>query len=289
MQFTFARESSRGVPGTSNPPLEPLYWFGQTVELMPDWDHPLYLKFSDQRARPAADLIAQIQLENPQRLIDLGCGTGNSTAQLHRRWPQASLTGLDSSPAMLAQARKDHLDWQWMESAIEDWKPQASCDLVFSNAALHWVPDHAVLFPRLFSAVAPGGALAVQMPYNFLSPAHQGMKKVAARPEWAGMLASATETLFVQPAAFYYHALRKLASNLNIWETEYLQIVDGPRAVLDWVRSTAMRAYLERLPDDQQRRRFEEQCLAEFEKSYPPDDQGKVLFPYRRMFIVAYR
>jgi trans-aconitate 2-methyltransferase len=256
---------------------------------MSDWDHKLYLKFSDQRARPASDLIAQIQLENPRRIVDLGCGTGNSTAQLHRRWPQAKLTGLDSSPAMLAQARKDHPEWQWMESAIENWKTQESYDLVFSNAALHWVPDHPALFPRLFSAVAPRGAFAVQMPNNFLAPAHLGMKKVAADPAWAGALAHASEKIFNQPVGFYYHALRKLASNLDIWETEYLQIMDGPKAVLDWMRSTAMRAYLEGLASADQRRRFEELCLAEFEKSYPADDQGKVLFPYRRMFIVAYR
>ena len=254
---------------------------------MPDWDHKLYLKFSDQRARPASDLIAQIALENPQRVIDLGCGTGNSTAQLHRRWPGAELTGIDSSPAMLAQARKDHPDWQWMESTIENWQPQGRYDLVFSNAALHWVPDHVALFPRLFHAVAPGGALAVQMPNNFHSPAHQGMKKVAADPAWAAALASASETIFIQPLSFYYSALHKLASSLNIWETEYLQVMDGPKAILDWMRSTAMRAYLERLPSDDQRRRFEELCLAEFEKSYPPDDEGKVLFPYRRMFMIA--
>lgn len=256
---------------------------------MPDWNHQLYLKFSDQRARPAADLIGQIRLESPRRIIDLGCGTGNSTAQLHLRWPDATLTGLDSSPAMLSQARKDHPGWLWMESSIEDWQPQGSYDLVFSNAALHWVPDHAALFPRLFHAVAPGGALAVQMPNNFLSPSHQAMKKVASAPRWAAALAGASETVFVQAPAFYYNALRNLASRLNIWETEYQQIVDGPRAVLDWVRSTAMRAYLERMPDDEQRRQFEDQCLVEFEQSYPADDQGKVLFPYRRMFIVAYR
>lgn len=256
---------------------------------MPDWDHKLYLKFSDQRSRPASDLIAQIQLESPERIIDLGCGTGNSTTQLHRRWPTAEVTGLDSSPAMLTQARKDHPQWQWRESAIEDWSPQDSYDLVFSNAALHWVRDHASLFPRLLSHVAPGGALAVQMPNNFHSPAHQGMKKVAADPAWKGALAHASETIFIQPVAFYYHALRKLSSSLNIWETEYLQIMDGPRAVFDWMRSTAMRTYRERLPNDDLRRRFEEQCLAEFEKSYLPDDEGKVLFPYRRMFIVAYR
>ena len=256
---------------------------------MPDWDPKLYLEFSDQRARPASDLIAQIRLENPTRLIDLGCGTGNSTEQLHSRWPNAEVTGLDSSAAMLARARQNHADWRWIESSVENWQPETSCDLIFSNAALHWVPNHRELFPRLLNSVAPGGALAVQMPYNFESPAHVTMKKVAADPCWSGKLDGASERAHVEPMSFYYDALRRIASAMNIWETVYLQIVDGPRAVFDWVRSTAMRGYLDRLSDDAQQNVFQQMCLREFQKSYIADDQGKVLFPYRRMFIIAYR
>lgn len=256
---------------------------------MPDWDPNLYLKFSDQRARPASDLIAQIRLDHLQRIIDLGCGTGNSAEQLHRRWPQAELTGLDSSATMLAQARQNHPEWRWIESPIESWRPEGSYDLIFSNAALQWVPDHAALFPRLLNSVAPGGALAVQMPYNFRSLGHQAMKRVSADPRWEGKLEGASENYHVQPLPFYYKALSKTAAALNLWETEYLQIMDGTRAILDWLRSTAMRACLERLRDDTQRKQFEELCLRELEKSYRAESDGKVLFPYRRMFIVAYQ
>lgn len=255
---------------------------------MPDWDPNLYLKFSDQRTRPASDLIAQIRLENPKRIIDLGCGTGNSTEQLHHRWPQAEITGVDSSANMLAHARSHHPDWHWIESTIEDWKPNASYDLVFSNAALHWIPEHGALFPRLLTHVSRGGALAVQMPNNFQSPTHLGIKKVAGDPRWP-VLAKARERTFVQPVAFYHSVLRKLASRLNIWESEYLQIMDGPRAILDWMRGTGMRPYLNRLPGDKERAEFEELCLKEFEKAYPADDQGNSLFPYKRMFIIASR
>lgn len=254
---------------------------------MLDWDPNLYLKFSDQRARPAADLIAQIRLENPQRIIDLGCGTGNSTEQLHHRWPEAELSGVDNSPDMLKTARQNHPDWNWIESAIENWRPNGTYDLVFSNAALHWIADHATLFPRLLSYVAPGGALAVQMPYNFQSPAHQGMKKVAQDPRWQGALQDATENYNVQPIAFYYRALSPAAKDLNLWEVEYLQIMSSTRAILDWVRSTAMRGYLDRLPNDSRRKEFEDLCLLEFEKAYPVEKDGNVLFPYRRMFIIA--
>jgi trans-aconitate 2-methyltransferase len=256
---------------------------------MPDWNPDLYLKFSDQRARPAADLIAQIKLENPRRIIDLGCGTGNSTEQVHARWPQAQITGLDSSASMLKQAAERQPDWQWVQSDLENWNPESSFDLIFSNAALHWLGDHAALFPRLFQHVSHGGAMAVQMPNNFHSLAHQAMKKVAASPRWAAALANASEKFGVQPVAFYYEALRKLATHLDIWQTEYLQIMDGPKAVHEWIRSTGMRAYLERLSDDAQRAKFERLCLEEMKNAYQANDLGKVLFPFKRIFIIAYR
>jgi trans-aconitate 2-methyltransferase len=258
---------------------------------MPDWDAKLYLKFSSQRARPAADLIAQIELESPRQIIDLGCGTGNSTEQLHARWPQASLAGMDNSPEMLARARANHPGWKWIASSVESWHPDSALDLIFSNACLHWVQDHGALFPRLLSYVAPGGALAAQMPNSYHVPAHTLMKEVALAPgmPWSGKLPPASETYSVRPVPFYYDALRKIATRLNIWEIEYLQIMNGPRAVLDWVRSTAMRPYLERLPDDEQRQMFEQRCLERFEQAYPANDQGQTLFPYRRMFIIAYR
>lgn len=258
---------------------------------MPGWDPNLYLKFSGQRARPATDLIAQIELENPDRVIDLGCGTGNSTEQLHRRWPNAELTGLDNSPEMLSQAKANHPDWKWIESGVEQWAPEAKFELIFSNACLHWLGDHGRLFPRLAGYLSPGGALAVQMPNSYRLPAHTIMEEVAgdASAAWARTLAGAAETISVQPPAFYYDALRKLTSRLNIWETEYQQIVDGPKAILDWVRSTGMRRHTERLPNDEQRREFEQRCLQRFEQAYPANEQGKTIFPYRRIFIIAYR
>ncbi|HEY6270701.1 MAG TPA: methyltransferase domain-containing protein [Terriglobales bacterium] len=258
---------------------------------MPGWDANLYLKFSGQRARPATDLIAQIELENPRRVIDLGCGSGNSTEQLRRRWPQADLTGLDNSPDMLKQARNNHPDWKWIQSGVEEWAPESTFDLIFSNACLHWVADHARLFPRLLSYLAQGGALAVQMPNSYHLAAHTIMQEVANDPSapWSHTLAGAAETYSVQPAAFYYDTLRKLSSRINVWQTEYLQIMDGPRAILDWVRGTAMRRFTEPLPSDEQRTQFEQRCLERFERSYRANDQGKTLFPYRRIFVIVYR
>ncbi|HEU4416149.1 MAG TPA: trans-aconitate 2-methyltransferase [Candidatus Angelobacter sp.] len=258
---------------------------------MPAWDPNLYLKYADERGRPASDLIAQIHLEAPARIVDLGCGPGNSTALLRQRWPHADLTGVDNSPEMMAQARKKHPDWHWVLGDIESWKPEHEVNLIFSNAALHWVPGHATLFRSLINGVAPGGALAAQMPNNFHSAAHSVMQEVAAGgdPRWSKALATAAGTFAVQPAPFYYDVLRKNASRVDIWETEYQHVMDGPKAVFDWIRSTGMRPYLDRLADDEQRRLFEEMCLEGIQEAYRPNDQGKVLFPFRRMFIVAYR
>ncbi len=192
---------------------------------------------------------------------------------------------------MLDQARSTYPGWQWVLSDIEGWKPEPALDLVFSNAALHWVPGHATLFRALFGAVAPGGALAVQMPNNFQSPSHTVLQQVAESgdPRWSKALAGASAAIAVQPAAFYYDVLRKNASRVDIWETEYLHVMDGPKAIFEWVHSTAMRPYLDRLHDKEQLQLFEELCLEGFQETYRANDQGKVLFPYRRMFIIAYR
>lgn len=258
---------------------------------MPGWDPNLYLQFSAQRARPATDLIAQIALDTPARIVDLGCGTGNSTEQLHQRWPQAQLTGVDNSAEMLSQARANRPEWKWVDSSVEAWEPDSSYDLVFSNACLHWVADHGKLFPRLLTYVAPGGALAVQMPNSYHLPAHALMKEVANEPKapWARILAGASESCHVQPPEFYYDVLSQAAGRLNIWQAEYLQIMEGPQAILDWVRSTAMRRYSVPLPNDEMRRLFEQRCLERFREAYPANDRGKSLFPYRRIFIIAYR
>jgi trans-aconitate 2-methyltransferase len=174
---------------------------------------------------------------------------------------------------------------------IETWNPEPAVDLIFSNAAFHWVAGHATLFRGMINGVAPSGALAVQMPNNFHSPAHSVMREAALSgdPRWAKAMVAVPNTLTVHPPAFYYDVLRKHASRVDIWETEYQQVMDGPRAVFDWIRSTSMRPYLDRLPDVEQRQLFEELCLEGIQEAYRPNDQGKVLFPYRRMFIVAYR
>lgn len=256
---------------------------------MPAWDAGLYLQFADERARPAADLISRIDLHSPARIVDIGCGPGNSTDMLHQRWPQATMTGVDNSAEMLAEATAAHPSWSWIQADAATWTSDQRLNLVFSNAALHWVPNHARLFPRLFDMVAPGGAFAIQMPANFNAPSHRIMSEVAQEPLWRDALGNAGAGIGVEPLSFYYDLLQPLASLLDLWETEYLHILEGPQAILEWIRGTGMRPYLQALANDELRKQFQSLCLERLSKAYPTRPSGKVLFPFRRIFVIAYR
>jgi trans-aconitate 2-methyltransferase len=249
---------------------------------MPTWHPTQYLKFSEERTRPCRDLAARIDLADPPRVIDLGCGPGNSTEVLVDRWPAAEITGLDSSPDMIAKARTAHPEWQWVTGEIAQWAEGGEVyDVVFSNAALQWVPDHASVFPKLLRRAA---ALAAQIPGNWDGPAHRAMREVAKGftfqrevREWHS-----------HAAAFYYDLLAPHAARLDLWETEYIHIIDGAEAIVEWYKGTGMRPFLEALPADAERDRFSGEYLDAIRAAYPPQPDGKVLFPFRRIFLVAY-
>jgi trans-aconitate 2-methyltransferase len=251
---------------------------------MPSWNPTQYLKFSEERTRPCRDLAARLELLGRARVIDLGCGPGNSTEVLAECWPYADLTGLDSSPDMIARARAAHPDWRWITAEIAQWATASGdiYDLAFSNAALQWVPDHAVVFPRLLSRAR---MIAIQMPGNWDGPAHQTMRGVAKRYS----LDVRVREWFTHDHAFYYDTLAPHASSLDIWATEYLHIMDGAEAIVEWYKGTGMRPFLEALPTDAHRARFTADYLAAIREVYPARSDGKVLFPFRRLFIVASR
>lgn len=253
------------------------------------WDPKLYLKFGAERTRPAVDLAARIALERPARIIDLGCGPGNSTAILRARWPQAQIVGLDNDEAMLATARAAEASVQWVLSDASTWRTETPFDLVFSNAALHWLPDHEAVLARWFAAVAPGGVLAVQLPSHQHSPLHRHIHELADAPEWRGWMAEAQQALTSHQIQFYYDALCQRTPRLELWETEYGHVMESPEAILSWVRSTALRPFLQALPTDADRARFEAALLLRVADAYPRRRDGRVLFPFRRIFFVAYR
>lgn len=249
------------------------------------WNPDVYLSFAGQRTRPAADLLARVPSENPGRVIDLGCGPGNSTALLRARWPSASLEGLDSSPEMLAEARQSSVEARWVQADLARWAPDAPYDVIFSNATFQWVPDQAALFPRLMSFVKPGGVFAFQVPVNYDAPSHVSMREVAADPRWKEKLRQVRE-IERGKADVYYDILKPHAAALDIWQTEYLQVLEGEDAVYRWMSGTGLRPFVQAL-EGAEREDFIALYKARLNAAYPRRADGKTLLPFQRLFVVA--
>jgi trans-aconitate 2-methyltransferase len=253
-----------------------------------NWDPERYLTFGDQRTRPALDLLARVPLASAARIADLGCGPGNSTALLAERWPEAEVIGIDSSPEMLAKARASGVRATWVEADIAAWTPDRPLDLIYANAALHWVGDHAVLLPRLMGQLCADGVLAVQMPRNFAAPSHALLRETAASGPWADRLAGILDRQPVAAPERYYDLLAPLTQALDVWETEYLHVLEGDDPVLSWTRGTALRPITQAL-DPARSAAFEAAYAARLRAAYPRRADGRTLFPFRRLFIVAQR
>jgi trans-aconitate 2-methyltransferase len=205
------------------------------------------------------------------------------------RWPDAEITGIDSSLDMLARARTDHPALRWEQGDISAWHPDRTYDLVFSNAALQWVPDHAMLFPRLLGEVAEGGALAVQMPADPGTPALRLMRELAATKPWRGFFSQPIQEWHVHAPEFYYDLLAPLAARLDLWTSDYYHVLADAAAIAAWYRDTALRPFLGALPDEAARERFVTDYTALLPEAFPVRPDGKVLFPFRRLFVIAYR
>jgi trans-aconitate 2-methyltransferase len=256
------------------------------LEDMPTWDQAQYLKFADERTRPAHELLARVPLAAPQTVIDLGCGPGNSTALLRARWPAARLLGVDNSPNMLQRARHDYPDIEWLEADVGGFVPEAPVDVLFANAVLHWLPDHAALFEKLFSMLRPGGVLAVQMPHNFSEPSHRLMRELTG--PWAPRTTHVRALEPVANAAFYYDVLAPRAASVDIWQTRYEHVMADASAIVEWVKGTGLRPYLDSVHEEE-RAPYVEAYTAGIAAAYPVRADGRRLFSFPRLFIVAQR
>jgi trans-aconitate 2-methyltransferase len=270
------------------------------------WDPAQYLRFSDQRLRPALDLLGQVPLTSPGRVVDLGCGAGNVTAILKQRFPPAEVTGVDGDAAMLEKARVAAPECRFEQGDFATWLPSGqhsgrpsgqtdgqasgqqagSLDLIYSNAALQWVGGHATLFPRLISLLAPGGVLAVQMPAMHDAPLRRLQYTVAAQGPWAERLASHASAPPILDAAGYWDLLRPLAARLDIWETTYLHPLTGEDAVVEWAAGSSLRPFLEPLEPAQQAA-FRHAYAEALRPHYPRRADGTTLLPFRRLFMIA--
>jgi len=234
------------------------------------------------------DLLGRIPLEAPQRIYDLGCGSGKATALLHARWPGARVTGVDSSSAMLEAARREFPLLEFRQADLARWSPAEPADLLYSNAALHWLDDHPALFPRLMAALRPGGVLAVQMPRNHDQPSHLAMLAAAEAGPWLSVLRPLLRPSPVAAPAAYHALLRPLAQRVDVWETVYLHELRGGNPVAEWTKGTALKPLLDAL-DGPQRAGFEAAYRSRVASAYPPTASGETLFPFRRLFLVAER
>jgi trans-aconitate 2-methyltransferase len=254
---------------------------------MTDWSPSTYLKFEDERTRPAADLLEGVPLAEPGHIVDVGCGPGNSTELLAARYPLADILGLDNSPAMLAAARERLPKLRFEAADARVWLPDPATDLVFANAAYQWVADHFAQLPRVQAALRPGAVMAVQMPDNVEQDTHRLMREVAKDGPWADTLSGASREPLPPPAA-YYQALRPHARRLDIWHTIYNHPLAGAPAIVEFVRGTGLRPFLDPL-DETQREAFLARYTAAIADAYPTMADGRVLLGFKRLFIVAQR
>ncbi|QNP49418.1 trans-aconitate 2-methyltransferase [Diaphorobacter aerolatus] len=260
---------------------------------MQDWNPQLYSRYEDERTRPARELLARVPLSNPSHVVDLGCGPGNSTELLVARFPNARVTGVDNSKAMLESAAKRLPGVDFVAADIKDWVPGSATDpapdLIYANAALQWVGEHETLIPRLFNALAPGGVLAVQMPDNRAEPTHRNMRELAAESPYRQVIGDVsrlrTDLLGIQQ---YYDLLAREAAQVDVWHTVYQHPLESAAAIVEWVRSTGLKPFVDPLSDV-----LRAEFLASYEEridtEYPVRSDGKRLLAFPRMFIVAQR
>jgi trans-aconitate 2-methyltransferase len=256
-----------------------------------DWNPHLYRRYEDERTRPAVDLLARVPLASASLALDLGCGPGNSTELLVQRFPTAQVVGIDTSPAMLRTAAERLPQVRFELADVARWEPDSRerPDLIFANATLQWVPDHAQLVPRLFSLLAPGGVLAIQMPDNHREPTRRLMRELGARAPWNAFLGGAEQARTqLLDIAGYYDLLVKEAVHVDVWHTIYQHPMASAAAIIEWLQATGLRPFIEPLSAE-----MRTSFLAEYERriaaAYKPRADGRRLLAFPRLFIVAQR
>jgi trans-aconitate 2-methyltransferase len=260
------------------------------------WDPEQYLKFGDARGRPWVELVSRVFHPAPKTVIDLGCGPGTTTAMLMERWPDARITGLDSSQEMIDRAQQvavpGTLEFRRGDLSDLEWTKDGPFDVIFCAATFQWVPDHHKLFPAIVEALTDGGVFAFQVPANFDEPSHTLLYELARSDRWSELLSGRVRPDPVLSAAGYLNELLATGVEADVWSTTYLHLLEGPDAVLEWVKGTALRPFLGALESDGPPgsvAEFEASYGAALRAAYPMDDEDRTVFPFRRIFAVAHR
>lgn len=262
-----------------------------------DWSATQYLKFGNERTRPVRDLVSNIPLKSPKRIIDLGCGPGNSTAVLASRWPNARISGMDASPDMLEKARASLPGVDFVQGDLHTFQPEAGADLLFSNAVFHWLrrEQRIPTILRLLQSQEPGGVLAFQVPDNYEEPSHKAMREVARldgpwKAYFQALPAEKRPDLDpIETPTQWYNALIPLCEKVDIWHSLYQHVMEGPHSIVEWVKGSGLMPFLNTLPSQEVKDAFLKAYEQRLSEVYPRLADGKVLLRYPRLFIVTTR
>ena len=251
---------------------------------MSDWQPDRYLQFHSERTQPSIDLVAKIDKVAPEYIIDIGCGPGNSTQVLSHRWPQSKIIGIDTSASMIARAGLDFPKQEWQTANASTYEPTTKFDIVFSNAVIQWIPDHEKLFAKFHSLLCGGGIVAVQIPLFWDMPLGVIIDEVAQDIRWKNRTEKVERIFTIHDHVFYYDLLSSLFTSIELWETDYLHILESHESIIEMMRSTGLKPYHELLSDEE-RGEFEKAVLKGIQQAYPTQKNGKVLLPFKRLFL----
>jgi trans-aconitate 2-methyltransferase len=254
-----------------------------------DWNPDLYLKYGNERTQPSVDLIGRINISfTPKTILDVGCGPGNSSQALLQRWPDAKLTGIDNSKNMIEKAKMNYPNNTWIIADASLYTPNVKYDIVFSNAAIQWIPDHKNLFKKLFNLINKGGVIAVQIPRADEMPLLKAIEEVADREKWKEYTRDCLQLFTYHDYKYYYELLSADYKSVELWQTDYYHIMESQYSIIEWIRSTGMKPYLENIKAEE-RPIFENEVLDTIKHYYPVQNNGKVIFPFKRLFMIGYK
>jgi trans-aconitate 2-methyltransferase len=250
------------------------------------WDPKTYLRYNAERTQAARDLVSRIQLVKPMRILDLGCGPGNSTQVLKESYPEAMVEGIDSSDEMLAKAKEDFPKGTWTLGDVRKLEYPNRFDILFSNAVIHWIPNHEEVMKHWMDFINPKGALAIQVPSNHHSPIMTEIYKMSKELKWKEYFHDTVDPLFYKEARDIYPFVSTLSSLFTIWETTYFYPMKSHKEIITWYRGAGLRPYLQAIPNDPTKEEFENELLERITPSYPIESNKMILFPFKRLFII---
>ena len=257
---------------------------------MADWQPVQYLKYRNERTQPSIDLVNRLSHENPARIIDIGCGPGNSTAILKNRWQYADIYGLDNSKNMIQEAEANFPDIHWLlMSANDDLSSLGQFDIVFTNAALQWIPEHETLIPNMFKMLNEKGVLAAQVPFVKHLPVYTSIQTLITTGKWSRYFNNPPLYPKHYPYEHYYNIICGLTGKIEIWQTDYIHVMPDHKSIVEWYKGTGLRPFIDMIPDDKKQMDFCNDYERLISEIYPVEKDGRVLFPFTRIFFTVYK